>query len=276
MLEENKTHCGDNVELCRQLADDSIDLVVTSPPYDDMTLDYEPITKDGMRDYKGYTWEFKALSRELYRVVKGGGVVVWVVGDPVVDGSESLASSLQKIYFHDVGFRIHDTMIYQKNGPAHPESVRYYQVFEYAFVLSKGAPASFSPLKDRKNRWANSFGTKSLRGKDGELMPQKKRKDSGEYGVRFNIWKYNTGSGFHGDPLTHEHPASFPEKLAHDMIVSWSCPGDMVLDPFMGSGTTGKMALQTGRRFLGFELSEEYTALANKRVKGANLPLFEV
>lgn len=273
----NKTTTGDNVALCRRLPGESIDLVVTSPPYDDMGADLIPGRQNKIREYDGYEWDFVGLAAELWRVIKPGGVVVWVVNDPSVDGGESLASARQKIYFSDLGFRIHDTMIYQKAGPAHPSRNRYYQVFEYVFVLSKGEPKTYNPIADRKNKWFGEKWSKirSRRKANGELKTDTwNSNEGGEYGVRFNIWKYAVGYGYHGDDLAHEHPASFPEALAQDHILSWSNPGDLVLDPFMGSGTVAKMAIQTGRTFIGFEISEKYTKLANRRVHGANLPLF--
>ena len=255
------------------IEDNSVDLTVTSPPYDNLRA-YE--------DNIDETWNFevfKEIADELYRVTKDGGVVVWVVGDAVIDGSETGSSFRQALYFKEIGFNIHDTMIYEKNGasfPASKKSTRYSQVFEYMFIFSKGKPKTTNLLFDRKNRWAGSknFGKTSSRGKDGE----RKSSDGftvAEYGARYNIWKFNTGRGYSTkDEIAYEHPAIFPEKLAEDHIVTWSNPGDVVLDPFMGSGTTAKLCIKTNREYIGFELSEKYYNIAKKRLSTIAEPLF--
>lgn len=252
---------GDAAVLLVDLPDNSIDLTVTSPPY------------DNLREYEGYTFDFEPIAAELFRVTKSGGVVVWVVGDATVNGSETGTSFRQALGFMGLGFKLHDTMIYQKNSLSHPEAVRYHQVFEYMFVLSKGQPKTFHPLKDRKNRWPATWGKQSQRQKDGSLQVKQKTVLK-KMGRRFNIWKYNVGKGFgQGDEIAYQHPATFPEKLVRDHILSWSNPGDVVLDPMCGSGTTCKMAKQLGRRWLGFDISERYTNLARQRVAQAQPPL---
>lgn len=234
------------------MEDESVDLTVTSPPYDDI------------RKYNGFSFDFESTARELYRVTKNGGVVVWVVADQTINGSESGTSFKQALYFMSLGFNLHDTMIYEKNSMSMPDTVRYYQKFEYMFVFSKGKPKTVNLLADRKNtaeRWSTEY---SIYTKDGK---QKKTRDkeASEYGIRFNIWKYNTGFGFtsKGDI---DHPAMFPLDLAKDHILSWSKKGDTVLDPFMGSGTTGVACKETDRQYIGFEISKEYCDAANKRI----------
>jgi DNA modification methylase len=271
--------CGDNATVLQSFPDDCIDLTVTSPPYDDMDFDYNVVMlKNGLRDYEGYSWNFKELAGQLYRVTKPGGVVVWVVNDPTVDGGESVASSLQKVYFRRVGFNVHDTMTYEKNGPSYPSQDKYYQVFEYMFILSKGKPKTFNPLKDRENKWyGQKWGkTRSNRQTDGSLKHQAWYKEEGEkMGVRFNTWKYNVGAGYTTkDEYAYVHPAMFPEALARDHIITWSNPDDIVLDPFVGSGTTIKMAKEAGRHWVGIDLAKKYQELSRRRVTGANIPLF--
>lgn len=247
------------------LADESIDLTITSPPYDDL------------RSYNGYEFDFEGIAFELFRVTKPGGVLVWVVGDSTINGSESGTSFSQALYFKDIGFNIHDTMIYQKAGPSYPSQDRYYQVFEYMFVLSKGKPKTFNPMKDRKNRWYGQkfSNVRTRRQKDGTLTRQTWTEDEGEqYGVRFNVWKYTTGHGYQGDEFASLHPASFPDRLARDHILTWSNPGDIVLDPMCGSGTTLKMAKQNGRNGFGMDISREYIELSYKRLEAAQPPLF--
>lgn len=255
MLELNKIYCGDNLTLIKQLDENSIDLTVTSPPY------------DNLRDYKGYSWDFEELAKELYRVTKQGGVIVWVVGDATVNGSETGTSFKQALYFKEIGFNLHDTMIYEKNNFSNPSKNRYHQIFEYMFILSKGKLKTFNALKDKLNRYAGSrcWSQNSIRQKDGSM----KKTDKiiyNDYGMRYNIWKYVTSYGFSGDKEAYKHPAVFPEQLANDHIISWSNENDIVLDPFMGSGTTAKMAILNKRNYIGFELSQEYCDIAIERI----------
>ena len=240
---------------------ESIDLVVTSPPYDDL------------RDYTGkITWDFeifKKIAKQLYRVIKPGGVVVWVVGDKVENGSKSLTSYKQAIFFQTVGFNIYDVIIYEKTGSGPPHPNRYFNSFEYMFVLSKGKPKAVNILQDKPNKWAGAttYGDITRREKDGSLT-NKGKKVVNEYGTRTNIWKYANGKGFSTkDQIAYEHPAIFPEKLAEDHIKSWSNPGDIVLDPFGGSGTTAKMAKLLGRDWILIEAVEEYCDIAKKRLE---------
>lgn len=256
---------GDAAELMGQIPDGSIPLTVTSPPY------------GTLRTYNGFAFDFRAIATELYRVTRDGGVVVWVVGDETVDGGESGESFRQVLYFMSLGFSLHDTMIYMKAGPSYPSRDKYYQVFEYMFVLSRGKPNVFHPIKDRKNRWWGQkwSKTRTRRNRQGELKRTDWYKDEGEqFGVRFNIWQYVVGYQVDDDPYCHQHPAIFPEELASDHILSWSNPGDIVLDPMCGSGTTLKMAKETGRHYIGFDISPEYVELSNQRVAGARIPLF--
>ncbi len=260
----NQIICGDCVEVMKSWPDECIDLTVTSPPYDDL------------RDYRGYTFDFESIARELYRVTKPGGVVVWVVGDATINGSETGTSFRQALYFKDVcGFNLHDTMIYKKHAP-YPPNVRYWQCFEYMFVFSKGEPKTFNPLMQMKKCIEkNPDRTRTYRQKDGSLktlnenaIKRFKRAAQNNYRIADNIWEIQAGSITSAkDKHAYKHPAIFPEKLAQDHIISWSNPGDIVLDPMCGSGTTCKMALKLGRRFIGIDISEEYCEIARKRVE---------
>ena len=245
---------GDNVEVLRQFPDDFVDLTVTSPPY------------DNLRTYNGFTWDFDALAKELYRVTKPGGVVVWVVGDATVKGSETGTSFKQALYFKDVcGFNLHDTMIYAKPNFSAVGALqtRYAPVFEYMFILTKGKLKTFNPIKDKPNKNAGKKASGTVRQVDGTTKPMSKEMVINDLGQRYNIWEIS--------PQTQKgnHPAPFPEALANDHIISWSNEGDVVLDPFMGSGTTGKMALLNNRKFIGVELSPEYVEIAKKRIDEA-------
>ncbi len=251
---------GDSAVVLSTIKSNSVDLVVTSPPYDEL------------RDYKNDSvWDFntfKKIARQLYRVIKDGGVVVWVVGDSVVKGNKSLSSFKQALYFQQIGFNMFDVIIYEKAGTAPPHKNRYFNAFEYMFVLSKGNPKTINLLEDKPNKWANhsTFGNVTRREQDGTLTP-KGRKVVKPFGVRTNIWRYNNGKGFSTkDKIAYEHPAIFPEKLVQDHIISWSNEGDIVLDPFCGSGTVAKVASLLNRQWVGIEISSEYCKIANERL----------
>jgi len=244
------------LEIMKGMSDKSVDLVVTSPPY------------DNLREYGGYTFNFPEIVGELFRIMKDGGVIVWVVGDATVNGSETGTSFKQALLFKDFGFNLHDTMIYEKNTPSMPDSVRYGNTWEYMFVFSKGTPKTVNLLKDKVNRWAGemSFGKVSRRQKGGELRKTGQIK-TGEVGIRFNIWRYNTGLNYSSkDVCAFRHPAIFPEALALDHILSWSNEGELVLDIFNGSGTTTKMAKSCGRKFLGIDIGKDYCDIAEQRL----------
>lgn len=253
-----KIHNEDCRETLSKLPNGCIDLVVTSPPYDEL------------RTYKGHEWNFEIfmeIAAGLSRVLKQGGVIVWVVNDQTINGSETLTSAKQKIYFREnCGLNIHDTMIYKKNGAPFPEATRYYNIFEYMLVLSKGKPKAINLLKDRENKYLEPWGNKKHYDKDGKKVAHEKYK-SEQYGIRFNIWKYNVGFGFSSKDDTGQHPAIFPEALAEDHIRSWSNEGDIVYDPFSGSGTTCKVADRLGRAWFGSEIAEEYQAVALRRIE---------
>ena len=261
----NEIICGDNLSVMKEMKDNCIDLTVTSPPYDDLRTYNNNIDKTWGED----VW--KPIIKELYRVTKKGGVVVWVVGDRTKNGCESGTSFKQALWFMECGFRLFDTMIYQKNGPAYPSNDKYFQIFEYMFIFSKDKVFTFNPIEDRFNKWyGKKFSkTRSRRKADGTVVKTVWDKEQGgQYGKRFNIWKYNVGAGYSTkDKIAFKHPAMFPEKLAEDHIISWSNEGDTVLDPFVGSGTTPKMAKKLGRRYIGIDISEEYCELARERIK---------
>lgn len=258
--------CGDNCEVLAGMPAEIVDLVVTSPPYDDL------------RTYGGHSWDFERLAGELTRVLKPGGVIVWVVADATVNGSETLTSMRQAIHFKDVcGLNVHDTMIYAKHNPPPSGSGRYYQAWEYMLVLSKGKPKTFNVLmEDRRNECGDkrTHRKKSFeRDKNGETKVS-------DYKIRDrvprrNLWTYLVNGGScTGDKVAHDHPATFPEAIPSDHIQSWSNPGDVVLDPFTGSGTTLKAAKELGRRFIGIEINPEYVEICHKRTAQEVLNLF--
>lgn len=260
MLELNKIHHGDCLELMKDLPDNIIDLTVTSPPY------------DNLRTYNGFSFDFENVAKELYRVTKIGGVVVWVVGDATIKGSETGTSFRQALFFMECGFRLHDTMIYAKNNPIPLTHNRYEQQFEYMFVLSKGKPNVFNGIREP----TKSVGEKRYRGFKSRKYSSESIRDRDEWTtvkeskLRRNIWFYSVGNGnVTTDKIAYKHPAIFPEQLAEDHIISWSNPGDIVFDPMAGAGTTCKMALLNNRQYLGMEISKEYVDIANKRITEA-------
>jgi len=258
MLPINQIICGNCLEVMKGWPDKCIDLTVTSPPYGDL------------REYKGYVFDFESIATQLYRIIKQGGVVVWIVGDMMVDGSESGESFRQALFFKKVGFNLHDTMIYQKAGISVPAVGRYHQVFEYMFVLSKGRPKTFNSILDRKNRWCQPWGKASFRNKDGTKTERTERTRR-EFGMRWNVWKYVVGYGNSTkDEIASRHPAIFPEQLAVDHIKSWSNEGDLVFDPMNGSGTTTKMSNKLHRRYIGIDISPEYCEIARQRLEAVD------
>ena len=257
-METNVIIQGDCLEVMRGMEDNCVDLTVTSPPY------------DNLRDYKGYSFDFNGISEQLFRITKQGGVVVWVVGDATIKGNETGTSFRQALYFKDIGFNLHDTMIYHKYGmPMRGSLKAYNQTFEYMFVLCKGEIKTVNIIKDRPNATAGTCRVTTNRKADGKVNNQGLCKTE-ELGRRENLWSYNNGyMQTATDRVAFGHPALFPEPLAKDHIVSWSNKGDVVLDPFSGGGTTCKMAELMGRRYIGIEISEEYCEIARKRVQKA-------
>ena len=269
MIELNKTYNENCLETMKRMPNDYIKLTVTSPPYDDLRT-YNKNVAGNKDEYNGYTFPFEDITKELYRVTQKGGVVVWIVSDAVQNGSESGTSFRQALYFKEVGFNIHDTMIYRKLNPPPNSGTRYQQMFEYMFVFSKGKPTTTNiRLRDRSNK-CNDKRTyrkkKFSRNKDGEF-------NENDYFVKervpdFNVWDFYVGGGNStNDKIAFEHPAIFPEELVKRHLESWSNENDLIYDPFMGSGTTSKMSILTNRNYIGSELSFEYCEIERKRLE---------
>ncbi len=239
-----------------RMPDSFIDLTVTSPPYDDM------------REYDGYTFDVDKIIRELFRATKKGGVVVWIVSDKTKNGSETATSFRQALKFMELGFKLMDTMIYTKPPKgATGNNKLYWQGFEYMFIFTNGVPKTINLIHDRKNKESREGDNGTKRLANGKLK-KVSRGGYGVYGRRTNVWQYLVGKGHSAkDELAFQHPAIFPEKLAHDHIISWSNPGDLVYDCFMGSGTTAKMAMLSNRNFIGSEISKDYCLLAKQRIE---------
>jgi|TARA_Y100000310_G_scaffold327767_1_gene394642 site-specific DNA-methyltransferase (adenine-specific) len=249
----NEIHCIDCIQGMKKMPENSVDLVVTSPPY------------DNLRDYNGYKFHYEKIAEGLYRIMKKGGVIVWVVGDKIKNGNKSLTGFKQALYFQSIGFNVHDVMIYRKKNTPFMRSNAYTNCFEFMFIFVKGKPNTFNPLKTKTarngreklvvNKKADGINKKVW----GELKKEK---------TLTNIWDYAVGlHGSTSDKIAFKHTAIFPEKLAEDHILSWTNQGDLVFDPMCGSGTTCKMAKKNNRHFIGMDISKEYCEIAKERLK---------
>ena len=252
-MEINKIYNENCLETMQRMEDNFIDLTVTSPPY------------DNLRDYNGYSFDFENIAKELYRVTKDGGVVVWIVGDATIKGSETGTSFKQALFFKEIGFNLNDTMIYRKLNYLPVTSCRYEPQFEYMFILSKGKPKTFNPIMKANKSAGTKGGTHRHNGEDLEKLHTNNGVIKKE-GRKTNVWDIACGSMNSKDKISFKHPATFPEKLATDHIISWSNEEDMVYDCFMGSGTTAKMCILNNRKYIGSEISKEYVDIANKRL----------
>tara|TARA_R110000823_G_scaffold305026_1_gene426845 strand:+ start:121 stop:915 length:795 start_codon:yes stop_codon:yes gene_type:complete len=250
-LEVNKNYNENCLDTMARMEDNFIDLTVTSPPY------------DNLRTYKGYSFDFESIAKELFRVTKEGGVVVWVVGDATIKGSETGTSFKQALFFMECGFKLHDTMIYQKSVPP-INSKRYQHNFEYMFVFVKGKIKTFNPIMVEKKYNDKRQNKKFHRNTDGVFVNGFSN-SSKKLKLKENVWKIWAAGGS-SDKIASKHPAIFPEQLANDHIISWSNENDIVYDPFMGSGTTAKMAILNNRNWIGSEMSSEYCDIIKQRI----------
>ena len=246
---------GDCIERMKEIPDGSIDLTVTSPPY------------DTLRSYNGnnalwgeHVW--RDVIAELYRVTADGGVVVWVVGDATIKGSETGTSFKQALWAMECGFNLHDTMIWHKpNAMPQVDKSRFCQSHEYMFVWSKGKPKTAKPItaptkNGGKVMWRGDGNAENINKRGANVVALER--------IAFNVVSIPVGT-----ESNNGHPAVFPLRLAEVHILSWSNPGDTVFDPFMGSGTTGKMAKLLNRNFIGIELDPTYFDIACKRIEDA-------
>ena len=251
MIDINKNYNESNLETMAKMPDCFVDLTVTSPPY------------DGLRTYNGYSFPFEEIAKELYRITKDGGVVVWVVGDATVKGSESGTSFKQALYFKECGFNLHDTMIwYKPNAMPNVDKSRYCQSFEYMFVLSKGKPKTTNLRTIPTKNAGKVIKRKTLQTQNCNKANRIDK--TNETRIDFNVYALNVGG-----KKEAEHPAIFPEQLVNDHILSWSNEGDLIYDPFMGSGTVAKMSILNNRNWIGSEISSEYCNMIEERIKKA-------
>lgn len=250
----NKLFHGCGIAGMQLLPDSCIPLALTSPPY------------DGIREFGGHAFHFKPIARELWRVIAEGGVVCWHVQEEINNGSESGTSSEQRLYFREIGFRLHHTMVIETVGGHIDSRNRYGASLQYLFVLSKGKPRTFNPIVDIENKHAGKKKGFYQRREDGSIRHQA-IVEVKKYRARGGVWRLNPGSHNTRDLVARKHPAIMHEELARDLIRSWSNHGDLVLDPMSGAGTTAKMAFLEGRRYLGFEINREYHDLAVERME---------
>jgi len=251
-MDLNKIYNEDCLQTMSKMPDNYIDLIITSPPYDDI------------RNYNGYKFEFEKIANEIARILKVGGMLVWVVGDKTENGSETGTSFKQALYFKEIGLNIHDTMIYYKNNPMPTAGNRYHQHFEYMFAISNGNPKTFNPIKE-ETKYKGLANMKN-RGTEGSMNYKKvERTQEKKIG---NVFFYSVGGGISTkDKIAYEHPAIFPEQLVKDQILTWSNELDIIYDPFMGSGTTAKIAQLNNRQWIGSEISSKYVEIAEQRLK---------
>lgn len=246
----NKIYNESCITTMNRLEDNSVDLVVTSPPYDNLR------TYGNVSDWNYET--FKEIAQELSRTLKEGGVIMWNVQDATIKGSRTGTSFKQALYFMECGLSLHDHLIWQKTGTPFPSTIRYRNVWENMFVFSKGKPKHFDPILRKNVTGGDSRNRRRERNKDGELVMQERRVEVKEWGIENNVW-YISNHFKKGDRKRIEnHPAIMPEEIVKRHIQSWSKEGDLVYDPFSGSGTTSKIALEMGRNYLGSEINTEY------------------
>lgn len=267
-MDRNKIVTGDCLDVLPGIPAESVDLVLTSPPYDDLRT-YESSKRF---DFPTFT----KVADELVRVLKPGGIIAWNVNDQIVDGSRTLTSFKQCLHFCNYscpGILCHDIIIYEKAGIRYPSNprIRYNQSFEFVFILSKGAPKTFNPLIDRKNKNIGKKITSTERKRDGKLKIKSGAlmgKTTPTHSMRTNVWRFPTGWGHSYDnEKLKGHPAIMHQRLAQDLILSYSNAGDLVLDPFCGSGTTCFVARENNRDFLGIEINPKYAEMARERVR---------
>jgi site-specific DNA-methyltransferase (adenine-specific) len=246
----------DCLKVLPTLPNNSVDLIITSPPY------------DNIRNYNNSSsWNFdifKSIANDLQKVLKNNGVIVWIVNDSTINGSETGNSFRQALYFKEIGLNLHDTMIWEKETSPFQHNNRYINVFEYMFIFSKGKPKTANLIKDRKNKHGGTIINGTQRQKDGSLIPHSRNGFKiKEYGNRFNVWKINSEKA-----NKTNHPAVFPLQLVSDHIKTWSNENNTVLDCFMGSGTTGIACKNLNRKFIGIEIDKSYFDIAKQRIEG--------
>lgn len=245
---------GDCLDVMRTLGDGTVDCVVTSPPY------------DTLRKYRGAAadWgfdKFKEIASELVRILADGGVIVWNVNDATENGGRTGTSFRQCLAFMELGLKLNDTMIWRKTNPLpQVRQPRYAACFEYMFILSKGKPKAFNPIM-RKTKFGGSSYNSTCKNMGGESGRTRKDFTINDEAIEYNVWDIAVAQN------KTCHPAVFPYELAYRHVISWTDEGDLVCDPFMGTGTTGAACVNANRRFIGMEKVEEYFNIAKERIE---------
>ena len=240
---------------------DSVDLIITSPPYDDL------------REYGGHEFNFRAVADAIIPALKDGGQMAWIVQDAIRNYQETGNSFRQALYFQEHGLLLHQTIIFQKANESGKSHTRYAEVTEYIFILTKGRPKTFNPIIDKPNAEANTrqSNTNKGRNKAGELGSYVGSYTVPKFSKRINVWRYNTSRMAPDFKDAHKHPAIYPLALGHDLVTSYSNPGDLVLDPMCGSGTTIRAAVNLDRNAVGIDIEPSYIELAKRRMSQLTL-----
>ncbi len=253
----NSIICGDCVDVMKKMPSNSIDLVVTSPPY------------DSVRKYNGFSYDLHKTGEELFRILKDGGIIAMVIQDQTKNFGKSLTSFRTVVDWVDnIGFKLFETVIYRKHGTEGAWWTHRFRVdHEYMPIFIKGErPAFFNkePLKIPSIHGGKVMTGSGNRRTDGKTTKTITRPINAMK-CRGTIWDYlNAGDK---NPLKRKHPAVFPDKIPHDFIQCFCPPGGIVLDPFVGSGSTAVSAKQLNRNYIGIDISKEYCQLAEERLR---------
>jgi site-specific DNA-methyltransferase (adenine-specific) len=256
-LSLNRIYCTDCVEGMKQIPGSSIDLVVTSPPY------------DSIRNYNGFTFDLHATGQGIHRVLRDGGIAAMVLQDQTSNFGKSLTSFRTVLDWCDnIGFKLFECVIYRKYGPEGAWWRNRFRVdHEYMPIFLKGNRPNYfdkEPLKIPSKHGGKVMTGSGSRRTDGKTNHAVTRMINPTK-CRGTVWDYLMAGD--KDPIKRKHPAPFPDQIPKDFIGCFCPPGGIVLDPFMGCGSTAMAALALGRRFIGFEISPEYCSLAEERMK---------
>lgn len=282
----NKIYCGDSLAVLKTFPDKSVNCCVTSPPYWNLR-DYGVEGQIGLEPSIGeYIEKLVVLFREVRRVLRDDATQWLNLGDTF--GNKQLLGIPWKVAFalQSDGWYLRQDIIWAKTNPM-PESVqdRCTKSHEYIFLFSKtphyyfnaGAiaePVADSTVKRLSQDIENQAGSDRVPGKTNGNMKAKapryggkkytdnpevfnRTKSGNAYEFRAmrnkrSVWTVST------QPFKEAHFATFPPKLIEPCILAGCPEGGIVLDPFMGSGTTGIVAKQNGRNYIGIELNEQY------------------
>ena len=259
-------YCVDCVEGMKAIPDGSVDLVVTSPPY------------DRTRDYNGFSFDLHATGEQIFRILRDGGVAAVVIQDQTKNFGKSLTSFRTVVDWCDnIGFKLFECVIYRKHGTEGAWWTQRFRVdHEYMPIFVKGhRPKYFNkdPLKIPSKHGGKTMTGSGNRQTNGRTT-QTIRRAINLTKCRGTVWEYLMAGD--KNPVKRKHPAPFPDKIPLDFIQCFCQPDGIVLDPFMGSGSTAVSAKKLGRHFLGFDISSEYCKIAETRLNNTdfNLPLF--